>query len=311
MKPRWLAAPVVFAAGPVAAHVIDAVGVRAGSSWPFEPWILACLVLSAGGYALGLWRLWRHAGTGRGVNAAAATACAAGWLVLVLALANPLDPLGNRLFVAHMVQHELLMIAAAPLLVLGRPLAVWAWALPFEGRRAVGHFFHRPAWRVPWQLVTGVLMAWLLHALALWLWHVPALFEAALANGALHALQHISFLFTALLFWWSVLGTRTRGAQGIALLSLFTTMVHTGALGALLTLSPAVWFAAYAATAPAFGLAALEDQQLGGLVMWVPAGLVYVVTGLVLAARWLGRRPAPCADRGDPDRQASWGVASR
>jgi cytochrome c oxidase assembly factor CtaG len=208
-------------------------------------------------------------------------------------LVSPLDPLGSQLFSAHMVQHELLMIVAAPLLVLGRPLAAWAWALPFEWRRAAGAFFHASAWRRPWLMVTGPLAAWVLHALALWLWHVPSLFDAALANTGMHALQHSAFLLTALLFWWSVLGVATRKDEGIALLSLFTTMVHTGALGALLTVSPVAWYAAYATTTPAFGLDAVEDQQLGGLIMWVPAGLVYVGFGLAMAARWLGspRRP--------------------
>jgi putative membrane protein len=256
--------------------------------WSFEPWVLCCLGASAVLYTIGLVRLWGRAGVGRGVRPMQTLAYAGGWLVLVVALVSPLDPLGSQLFSAHMVQHELLMIVAPPLLVVGRPLAVWAWALPFQWRRAVGHFFHRPAWRVPWLFLTGALAAWVLHALALWLWHVPALFEAALANEAVHALQHIAFLLTALVFWWSVLGAATRRDQGVALLSLFTTMVHTGALGALLTLSTVAWYPSYAATAPAWGLDALEDQQLGGIVMWVPAGMIYVVCGLVLTARWIG-----------------------
>jgi len=304
-----LGAVAAAAMGRVAAHGVDADGPSAAAGWPVEPWVLACLALSAALYGLGIGRLWHHAGAGRGVSPARVAAFAAGWLVLAAALAPPLDPLGNRLFVAHMVQHELLMIVAAPLLVLGRPLAAWAWALPRAGRRSIGAFFRTPGWRLPWQLATGALGAWLLHALALWLWHVPALFEAALAEDAIHALQHSSFLFTALLFWWSVLGARTRSARGIALLSLFTTMVHTGALGALLTLSPSTWYPSYAESAPAFGLEPLEDQQLGGLVMWVPAGLAYVVCGLVLAARWLrGERPKRA--RGDPPGPRS-GVPAR
>jgi putative membrane protein len=268
--------------------------------WSFEPWVLCCLGSSAVLYAVGLVRLWGRAGAGRGVRRIQASAYAAGSLVLVVALVSPLDPLGSELFSAHMVQHELLMIVAAPLLVLGRPLAVWTWALPFQWRGAVGQFFHRPAWRVPWLFLTGALAAWVLHALALWLWHVPALFEAALANEAVHALQHIAFLLTALVFWWSVLGATTRKDQGIALLSLFTTMVHTGALGALLTLSATAWYPSYAATAPAWGLDALEDQQFGGLVMWVPAGLIYVVCGLVLGARWIDPPKATLARMARP-----------
>jgi putative membrane protein len=271
------------------AHAVDATAhLAVGLPWSFEPWVLACLALTAGLYALGIVRLWSHAGRERGVRTPQLLAFAGGWAIVVAALVSPLDPLGNRLFSAHMVQHELLMIGAAPLLVLGRPLAVWAWALPLEWRRGVGAFFHARAWRRPWLIVTGPLAAWVLHALALWLWHVPSLFDAALSDEAVHALQHGSFLVTALLFWWSVLGTTARKDLGIALLSLFTTMVHTGALGALLTLSPVAWYGGYLATAPALGFDPLEDQQLGGLVMWVPAGLVYVACGLRLATRWIG-----------------------
>jgi len=87
---------------------------------------------------------------------------------------KPLDTLGEELFSAHMVKHELLMIVAAPLLVLGRPLAAWVWALPPAWRGALGSCFRQPAWRVPWLALTAPLSAWALHALALWLWHLPA-----------------------------------------------------------------------------------------------------------------------------------------
>lgn len=274
--------------GVVAAHVLDEVASPGASlAWSLEPWVLACLGLSAGFYAAGFARLSQRAGHGRGVSPAAVGAFAAGWLVLVAALVSPIDALGSVLFAAHMVQHELLMVVAAPLLVLGRPLAVWVWALPPAWRSALGGFFHRSAWRRPWLLITAPLSAWVLHALALWLWHVPALFEAALASEFVHAVQHICFLGTALIFWWSVLGVVTRRHRGIALLSLFTTMVHTGALGALLTLSTVVWYPTYRASASAWGLTPLEDQQLGGIVMWVPSGFVYVACGLFMAGRWL------------------------
>jgi len=140
---------------------------------------------------------------------------------------------------------------------------------------------------VPWLLLTAPLAAWLVHALVLWLWHVPAAFEAALASEGVHALQHTSFVLAALLYWWSVIGHERR--QGAAMASLFTTMIHTGALGALLTLSPVGWYPAYATRTLAFGLDPLEDQQLGGLIMWIPAGAAYVACGLATVARWLQR----------------------
>ncbi len=256
-------------------------------AWTFEPWEIGSLLISAVLYGVGIGRLWLRAGIGHGVRVGQAAAYFAGLLSIVVALVSPLDALGDALFSAHMVEHELLMIVAAPLLVLGRPLAAWVWAIPERGRQSIGAFFRRPGWRRPWRALTGPLSAWALHALALWLWHVPALFEAALEKESVHALQHLFFLGTALLFWWSVLGGASRRDRGIALLSVFTTMVHTGALGALLTLSTVVWYPIYAATAPVWGLTPLQDQQLGGIIMWVPSGLVYIVCGLVLSHRWL------------------------
>jgi putative membrane protein len=266
--------------------------VWAGLPWSFEAWVLACLAVSAALYGAGLARLWRHAGWGRGVSGRRALIFSAGWLGLVLALVSPLDALGSRLFSAHMVQHEVLMTVCAPLLVLGRPLAVWAWAIPPSSRRALGRFFRSPGWRVPWRIISGALAAWVLHALAIWLWHVPAWFEAALADERIHALQHCAFLGSALLYWWSVAKATTRGAHGVALISIVTTMVHSGALGAVLTFAATAWYPSYAQTAQAFGLNALQDQQLGGLVMWVVAGLAYVCAGVFLVGDWLAEPTA-------------------
>ena len=253
-----------------------------------EPWVVGCLAISALLYAIGLRRVWRGATGGRHLLRRRALAFGAGWLVLTVALVPPLDGLGTMLFSGHMVQHELLMIVAAPLLVLGHPLGIWVWALPPRWRRTTGAFFHAPAWRGPWKVVTAPLAAWLLHALVLWVWHAPALFDAALRHPAIHVAQHIAFLATALLFWWSVLGSASRPRQGVALLSLFTTTVHTGALGALLALASTPWYRSYLASTRAFGLEPLQDQQLGGLVMWVPGALAYLIAALWLAARWIG-----------------------
>jgi putative membrane protein len=256
--------------------------------WSFEPEVVVPLWLAALLYAWGLLRLWRTAGVGHGVTPRQAAAYALGWTTLAIALVSPLDALGTQLFSAHMVQHELLMVLAAPLLVCGRPLALWAWALPLNARRAVGHALHWPPWRAAWQTLTRPAAAWMLHAMALWGWHLPWLFDAALRDDNWHTAQHVSFLGSALLFWWALMKPGMRASQGAALVYLFTTMLHTGALGALLTLSAQVWYSPYLSTTGAWGLSALEDQQLGGLVMWMPAGAAYLVVGLLLAARWIG-----------------------
>jgi putative membrane protein len=258
----------------------------------YEPWAVAALATSAIVYTAGLRRLWRKAGAGRGISRGQAARFALGWITLAAALLSPIDTLGGALFAAHMVQHELLMVVAAPLLVLGRPLEAWTWALPPASRRILAAIAHRRSVLAVWSAITEPLGAWALHALALWLWHIPRLFQLALENEGIHVLQHASFLATALLFWWSVLG-RTGRRDAIAVASLFTTMLHTGALGALLTFAPSAWYAHYASGA--YGFSALEDQQLGGLVMWVPAGSAYVVAALAIVASWL----TPGEYRGD------------
>jgi putative membrane protein len=293
----WLATALVVCAGTLsaAAHDLGATAAERNASgfpWSFEPWVLVCLAVSAAGYGVGVARLWSRAGAGRGLSLGSALAFAGGWLALVLALVSPLDPLGSRLFSVHMVQHELLMVVAAPLLVLGRPLAAWAWALPIDWCRSIGHLFGRTAWTSAWGVITAPLAAWSLHALVLWVWHLPVCFSAALAYPWVHVLQHTSFLGTALIFWWSVLGEAGQRRPGSAMMSLFTTMAHTGALGALMTLSPLLWYPAYVAPTLALGLDPLEDQQVGGLVMWIPAGAVYVLAALALGARLLNaKRP--------------------
>jgi putative membrane protein len=257
-------------------------GPRSGFEW----WLLALLAASVALYAIGVRRLWRRAGRGRGITVAHTARFAAGWLVLCAALVSPIDTLGAALFSVHMVQHELLMVVAAPLLVLSRPFEAWTWALRPAWRKALGGVARFGPLRAAWRTCTEPIGAWTLHAVALWAWHVPALFEAALAHEGVHVAQHACFFVSALFFWWSVF-SRSARRGGASVASLFTTMMHTSALGALLTFAPTPWYAHYADTA-AFGLSALEDQQLGGLVMWVPGGLAYLGAGLAIVAASLG-----------------------
>lgn len=258
------------------------------AAWPFEPLVVIPLILTAWVYARGLRRVWREAGVGHGVRTWEALAFAGGWLTLVVALVSPLHPWGNVLFAAHMTQHELLMLVAAPLLVLGRPVVACLKALP-PGRAQELLQWTKPAWvQAVWGTITNPFVAWLVHAVVLWAWHIPALFTAALENEFVHALQHLSFLLSALLFWWAVLHGRQRAmGYGAAVLYLFTTAVHSGLLGALITLAGSVFYPDYVGRTDSWGLTPLEDQQLGGLIMWVAACSLYIVAGLVLFAGWL------------------------
>jgi len=257
------------------------------TDWAFEPLVVLSLAITGWIYLRGLRRLWRNAGVGVGIRKWEAAAGACGWLGLVVALVSPLHPLGRVLFSAHMTQHELLMLAAAPLLVLGRPAIVSTWGLPFEWRKRVGELTRAAGWRALWRAATNPLAAWAIHAVALWIWHVPSLFQATLNNEVLHAVQHLSFLLSAVLFWWALIHGRGLMGYGAGVLYVFTTSIHSGVLGALLTFSRSLWYPAYGDKANAWGLTNFEDQQLGGLIMWIPAGLVYVVAGLALFVGWL------------------------
>ena len=285
---RFVLVAAVLCAGQAHAHTLETV-----RSADLELWLVSLLLATAGLYASGVRRLWLAAGSNHGVTRYRITAFAAGCTVLALALVPPLDPMGAQLFSAHMLQHELLMLVAAPLLVAGSPLAVWAWALPLRWRRSIAVFTHSRACTVVWTALTAPLAAWILHAAAIWLWHLPGLFTAALEHEGIHVLQHFSFLFSALVFWWATIRRTSSAGTAAGVFYLFTTMVHTGALGALLVFAPSVWYSVYGSAPLQWGLQPLEDQQLGGLIMWIPGGLVYAGAAIALMARWLHAHSRP------------------
>jgi putative membrane protein len=210
-----------------------------------------------------------------------------GLVTLALALFSPLDRWSAELFSAHMVQHEVLMLIAAPLLVLGRPLPLFLWAFPQAPRSSIAAWFQRPRLKTTWRVLHAAGAAWVLHALALWVWHIPPLFDAVLENRFIHDLQHVTFIGTALLFWSALFSERRSAQRGAGIVYLFTTTIHTSILGALITFASHPWYSSYLNTPAAWGLTALEDQQLGGLIMWVPGSLVYVGVALYLLARWI------------------------
>jgi putative membrane protein len=257
-------------------------------TWTFEPVVVISLALTAFLFIAGLRKLWLESGTNRGIRRWEATMFAGGWLALFVALISPLHSWGRVLFSAHMTQHEVLMLVAAPLLVLGRPLIAFMWAIPMSWARQLGAITRLSWFAATWRVITVPLFAWLIHAIALWVWHIPMLFDAVLNNELIHSLQHISFLFSAILFWWALVhGGRGWMGYGAALLYVFTTSLHSGLLGAFLTFSSTVWYPGYNSLTRSWGLTPLEDQQLGGLIMWIPAGLVYVIAGLALLAGWI------------------------
>jgi putative membrane protein len=259
------------------------------TAWTWDPLVLGALIISATLYTVGATRLWTHAGAGRGVRPWQAIAHGAGVTIIALALISPLDRASDVLFSAHMAQHELLMLIAAPLIVFGRPVVPMLWSLPHDARIQLMRTARRPLLARTWHLLTAPVVALGLHALVRWLWHVPRVFDAALADERLHAVQHLTFFATALLFWWTLLhGRYGRTGYGVGVAFVFFTMIHSGFLAALLSLAPHPLYAHGARTA-AWGIDAVADQQRAGLVMWVPAGIIMMALGLALLAAWLGQ----------------------
>lgn len=288
---RLAAALIASGAGmapwPCAAH---GVSTAAALPWTLDPWILAPLLLAALLFGLGLTRLRPRVRQRRGLDRKAAC-FASGWLVLAAALTSPLHAAGERSFAAHMLEHELLMLVAAPLLVLSRPLGVWLWAFGPLARRRIAGLGAHGALALPWRAFTHPLVATAVQAAVLWLWHVPAAFDLALSHPGWHALQHLCFLGSALLFWWAML-TGPAQRAGVAVGCLFFTSLVSGALGALMAFSRGPWYAGYSALGlDAFGLSPAEDQQLAGLLMWVPGGLLHAAAGIWMLARGLDDPP--------------------
>jgi len=256
------------------------------SDWTWPPLIIIPLLLMAGLYAIGIVKMSRRA-AGPRAHWRSILYFALSWISLLIALDSPIHEVGEQLFWVHMTQHEILMLVSAPLLVLSRPLVPFLWALSPSWRNKAASWGRSRVFRATWKSVSAPLSAWLLSALALWLWHAPWLFDLTLHSDWTHAAQHLSFFLTALLFWWPVAQQPPALGYGGGLAYVFTTALHTSVLGGLLTFAPRAWYSSYLSTAPAWHLTALEDQQIGGLIMWIPAGTLLLIVSLVLLVKWM------------------------
>ena len=261
-------------------------------------------------YAAGLYRLWGRAGIGRGVTRWQAAAFAAGLLALALALHSPLEAAAAVLFSRHMVQHLILMVIAPPLLVMGAAEVVLLWSLPTDWRRGLVRWADVAGRAIggEWGLSVPAAVV-ILAAAALWFWHLPALYDLALRNEAVHAAEHGVFLATSLLFWIAILRLRPRdhARNGVRIVFVTAMGLQGSLLGALLTLASTPLYDAYRASTAALGRDPLTDQQLAGLIMWVPPSLLYLGVSAWLFVHWLdalgrrsGRAPPPAAASRDP-----------
>ena len=226
--------------------------------------------------------------------------------MLAIALSSPIDALSDQLFWAHMVQHVLLMLVAAPLIVLARPwIRLWR-ALPLGARRWLARGLSQGRRTAPLRTLAralgGAAAGLCLFTAVLFVWHVPALFDATLRSESLHALEHTLFFATAVLLFKQVIPSPPLRAQlGDAgrLLYAVAAMTVSWILAVVLALAPNPLYAHYAhlASRPG-GISALADQQLAAGVMWVPGSITFVIIIFVYVHRWLapsapGPSPAP------------------
>jgi putative membrane protein len=272
---------LVMMAGPAMAHGDDPH--REGVAWTFDPWIVLLLATPAVVYCVGATKLIRRSRQAGGMRNRILLFCA-GSLALASALVSPLHWLGEHLFTFHMLEHEIIMAVSAPLIVLARPVGILLWGLPGKARRAAGLVMRASLVRRFWERCTGATNATIVHGVAIWAWHLPVLFDAAVTNTGLHSLQHLTFFVTAILFWWAIVWHSDYGSSAW---HLFVTMVHTSILGALMALAPRILYLAQTQTEISWGLTPLEDQQLAGMIMWVPAGTIYAGAAMTMLALWI------------------------
>lgn len=254
-----------------------------GDNWSWELSIVIPLFALLIWYGIGAARRGRKAGLGKHH-----LAFAAGWASLFIALVSPLHRLGDVLFSAHMLQHEILLLIAAPLFAASHPGVTLLYAMPRNTRQPAGAWLAKMEHAAPLSMIFSPLGAFLLHAATLWLWHIPYLYQATLESDFIHALQHLSFFLSGVLFWSALFGAgRSTMTYGAGVLYVFGTAAHCTALGALLTFSSVVWYPIYAERTQLWNLTPLQDQQLGGLLMWVPSSVIFILIGVWLFARWL------------------------
>jgi putative membrane protein len=275
---RALALAVLVSAAPATAHD----GEAHAFGWTLSPLVTVPLAVFALLYAVGWFRLRRRSERGRAGLDRSALLFTLGWLSLAGALVSPLHEGGEVSFALHMIEHEIIMLIAALLLVAAGPGAALLWGLPPPLRRPIGGIGQWSLWRT----LADPFVATAIQALVIVAWHVPWLFELTLESDGWHVAQHLSFIGSALLFWRSMFNGRAGFL--VPALCLFLTAMVGGGLGALMALSDSPWYAGYAALGlTGIGLPPSQDQQLAGLIMWVPGGLWHLAAALWFLVRGL------------------------
>ncbi len=262
---------------PLAPH--DAWG-----AWNLDPVLLVAMLLTIWAYRRGTvtarrppdaWRQWCFAGA---------------MVALAIGLVSPLDAMSGALASAHMVQHVLLLLVAAPLLALSAPMTTVLRGSPVPVREASVRWRRRlRLTRTNLRPLRHPMAVWLVGVVTLWFWHAAVPYDAALDHHLLHVVEHAGFVVTGVLFWRVVIGARDadRVSNGLGILLVFGMAMQSVFLSALLTFAGTPWYSGYTTTTAPWNLDPLADQQLAGVIMWIPAGLVYLGAALGLLVVWI------------------------
>lgn len=264
-----------------------ATGPAASWHWEADWSVIVMLVAGGAAYFFGLSKLRARGSRSRPL---ATVAWIAALGAAVVSLIGPLDAAAHDLFSVHMVQHLVLMLVVAPGVVAGRPVRVIGATFSPSVRRMFARASHSSVGRAAGSpLVVGIATAGVLGA-----WHIPVLYGAALHSDVVHAAEHGSFLVTAVAFWSFALGRRALGARAALMFAIF---LFSGALGALLTFSGTSFYPMHGSGPAGWGLTPLSDQQLAGVIMWVPSGGIYVLSFAALFIAWMRRLEARMPSR--------------
>lgn len=260
-------------------------------SWAWRPEIILSLGLAATIHLVGRWRLKKR-GAHSLINPWRSVSYLAGLAVLWVALMSPIDVLSGQFFYMHMIQHLLLVMIAPPLLLIADPMPIMMWGLPRALRTEIGRWLRPDSrFRQVLQAITTPGLVWLYFVATLVGWHEPSAYNLTLVSEFFHDLEHITFFATAMLFWWHVIGSaphiHRRLSPGLRI-GYALSVVPASALTGIAIAFASEPIYTYYTTVPRLGhMTVLEDQMLGGVIMWIPGSMMYIVAALVLLAVWI------------------------
>lgn len=259
-------------------------------SWEFRPDVTLILLLAGILYGRGWYRL-RRRGRGQGANGWRLAAYLSGLFAIALALLSPIDVFQSVLFFMHMIQHLLLVMVAPPLLLLANPMPFVLWGLPRQLRRRLGLLFRPSApLRRALRRSTTPGISWATFIAILIGWHDPNAYNASLRYGWLHDIEHLTFFFSGMLYWWHVVGAAPRLHKplpfAMRLIYLIGAVPFNMLLGVAIAFATQPIYTYYLSVPRVWGISALNDQQIGGAIMWIPGSMMYLLAVLVIVSRF-------------------------